>query len=175
MLPFLINDTIIAELFGTNLIFIYRFDRQPAAGIVNPATCFLAGHLEVMTPNGNLIGVSYSDLKAVCFVSDSGQPDLFDTHPFFDRRPKTPGLWTRFTFRDGSKVDGVLSHNLLEWPEQGYLVTPPHAGPNRQRVFIPRLALVSTDLRGVVGTSASSALGRNKALPTGARQLPMFE
>ena len=156
-------------------IFIYRFDRQPTEGIVNPATCFLDRHVEVITPNGNFIGVNYTELKALCFVSDNAQPDLFDVHQFFDRRPKAPGLWTRFTFRDGARVDGVLSHNLLEWPEHGYFVTPPHAGANRQRVFIPRLALVQTELRGVVGTSASAVEGRRKAELAVERQLPMFE
>lgn len=156
-------------------VFVYRFDRQPLEGIVNPATCFLDKQVEVITPSGNLIGVDYGELKALCFVSDNTRPDLFDVHPFFDRRPKAPGLWTRFTFRDGSKVDGVLSHNLLEWPEHGYFVTPPHAGTHRQRVFIPRLALIQTELRGVVGTSATAIGGRGKPEPSIERQLPMFE
>jgi hypothetical protein len=156
-------------------IFIYRFDRQPLEGIVNPAACFQPAHVELITPSGNFIGIPYSELKALCFVSDNRQPDLFVIHTFFDRRPKAPGLWTRFTFRDASKLDGVLSHNLLEWPENGYFVTPPHAGPHRQRVFIPRLALTQTELRGVVGTSAPALEGRRKTEPEGSRQLPMFD
>jgi hypothetical protein len=155
-------------------VFIYRFDRQPLEGIVNPGTCFQEKHVEVISPNGNLIGVTYGELKALCYVSDNAEADLFDVHAFFDRRPKAPGLWTRFTFRDGARLDGVLSHNLLEWPEQGYFVTPPHAGTQRQRVFIPRLALTNTELRGVVGTSAAKVGGRRQAEPVD-RQLPMFE
>lgn len=121
------------------------------------------------------MGVAYAELKALCFVSDNASSDLFDVHQFFDRRPKAPGLWTRFTFRDGSKLDGVLSHNLLEWPEHGYFVIPPHAGTHRQRVFIPRLALIQTELRGVVGTSALLVEGRRRQESGGDRQLPMFE
>jgi len=156
-------------------IFIYRFDRQPVEGIVNPATCFLETLVEVISTSGTLIGVPYADLKALCFVSDHTQSDLFEAHPFFERRPKAPGLWTRFSFRDGSKLDGVLSHNLLEWPEHGYFITPPYAGAQRQKVFIPRLALTQTELRGVVGTSAVSLDGRRKSDQTADRQLPMFE
>jgi len=156
-------------------IFIYRFDRQPLEGVVNPITCFLETQVEVITTNGTLIGVTYTELKALCFVSDHAQPDLFDAHPFFERRPKVPGLWTRFTFRDGAKLDGILPHNLLEWPEHGYFVTPPHAGAHRQRVFIPRQALTQTELRGVVGTSALSAEGRRKGEAPPERQIPMFE
>ncbi len=129
----------------------------------------------MITTSGTFIGVGYNEMKALCFVSDNAQANLFDVHPFFERRPKAPGLWTRFTFRDGAKLDGILSHNLLEWPENGYFVTPPHAGTQRQRVFIPRLALIHTELRGVVGTSGASGDGRRKDLTIVERQLPMFE
>ncbi len=142
---------------------------------MNPGACFLAAEVEVITAQGNFIGIKYGELKALCFVSENAQPDLFDQHQLFERRPKAPGLWTRFTFRDGSKLDGVLSHNLLEWPEHGYFATPPHAGTQRQRVFIPRLALIQTELRGVVGTSAAVIEGRRKREPVIERQLPMFE
>ena len=141
--------------------------------IVNPVSCLTDKMVEVMTPEGTLLGVSYQELKAMCFVTEAAKPDLFEAHPFFERRPKAPGLWTRFTFRDGSRLDGVLSHNLLDWPEHGYYVTPPFAGPLRQRVFIPRRALTHTELRGVVGTSAAVAMGRRKAEEP--RQLPMFD
>ena len=144
-------------------------------GVVNPATCFLADQVEIITTQVNFVGVKYGELKAICFVSDNAPPDLFDIHQFFERRPKVPGLWTRFTFRYVSKLDGILSHNLLEWPENGYFITPPHAGTHRQRVFIPRQALLQTELRGVVGTSAISAEGRRKTESPRELQLPMFE
>ncbi len=156
-------------------IFIYRFDRQPLEGVVNPMACFLDKEVEMITTQGAFIAIAYSEIKALCFVSEHAQPDLFDVHPFFERRPKAPGLWTRFTFRDGAKMDGVLSHNLLEWPERGYFVTPPHAGTHRQRVFIPRQALIQTELRGVVGTSAGQVEGRLKSPQPAARQIPMFD
>ena len=154
---------------------LYRFDRQPADGIVQPASCFSEHHLEVISLEGNLQNVPFTDLKAMCFVSEAGQADLFTAHKHFDRRPKAPGLWTRFTFRDGDVLDGVLSHNLLEWPAAGYLVTPPHAGANRQRAFLPRAALVATELRGVVGTSAPALQSRRKSDSPQEAQLRMFD
>jgi hypothetical protein len=155
-------------------VFLYRFDRLPVEGVVNPATFLQDAHVEVITANGNLIGATYNDLKALCFVSDSAHPDLFETHTIFERRPKVPGLWTRFSFRDGSTLDGVLSHDLLEWPDQGYFLIPPYAGTSRQRVFIPRLAITRTELRGLVGRAAHAA-PRARSQPEPHRQLPMFE
>jgi hypothetical protein len=142
-------------------------------GIVNPATCLLDAHVEVLTTNGNLIGVSYGELKAFCYISENAEPHLFDEYTSFERRPKSPGLWARFVFRDSSKLEGLLSRNLVDWPQHGYFVTPPHAGTNRQRVFIPRLALSETEMLGVVGKP--SATGRRKAAVVLEQQLPMFE
>lgn len=155
---------------------LYRFDRQPLEGIVNPGAYLLEDHIELITLNGALQNAKYGEFKALCFVSEAGQPDLFTQHNLFERRPKVPGLWTRFSFRDGDKLDGILSHNLLEWPQMGYFITPPRSGATRQRVFVPRAALVGTELRGVVGTSvAGAALRKRPALASDDGQLTMFD
>lgn len=157
-------------------VVLYRFDRQPLEGIVNPGAYLLEDRVELITLGGTLHSSLYTELKALCFVSESGQQDLFTDHNLFERRPKVPGLWTRFSFRDGDKLDGILSHNLLEWPAMGYLITPPRSGASRQRVFIPRAALLGTELRGVVGTSvAASALRKRTATGRDQDQLTMFD
>jgi len=157
-------------------IILYRFDRQPVEGIVNPGAYLLGQGVEFITLDGNLHQVPYGELKALCFASESGKPDLFGDHNLFERRPKVPGLWTRFTLRDGDRLDGILSHNLLDWPAQGYLITPPRAGGARQRVFLARAAVTGTELRGVVGAPTSSGLARAKGkLPDKMSQLNMFE
>jgi hypothetical protein len=87
-----------------------------------------------------------------------------------------PGLWTRFLFRDGDRLDGILPPNLLEWPKEGYMITPPKSGASRQRVFIPRAAILGTELRGVVGSSAPGHARRRKEEPRSPEdQLRMFE
>ena len=154
---------------------LYRFDRQPLEGIVNPSGYLQEHHVELITPNGTLQSVQYGDLKALCFVSESGAADLFTEHSLFERRPKVPGLWTRFSFRDGDRLDGILSHNLLDWPQMGYFITPPRAGAARQRVFIPRAAVTKTELRGVVGTSPAAAGRRRSGAGRYEGQLKMFD
>jgi len=157
-------------------VVVYRFDRQPLEGVINPSAYLLDNHLELITLQGNLQMVPYVEIKAVCFVSEAGEADLFTEHNLFERRPKVPGLWTRFTFRDGDRLDGILSHNLLDWPERGYSITPAGSGAKRQRVFVPRTAVVSTELRGVVGGSLMGLAQREKkgAVSAGG-QLSMFD
>ncbi len=131
--------------------------------------------MELITVNGILQSTPYPELKALCFISESAGNDLFTEHKLFERRPKVPGLWTRFTFRDGDRLDGILSHNLLEWPEAGYFVTPPRAGAGRQRVFIPRAALIGTELRGVVGRSTIARKQHEAEKAEQQNQLSMFD
>ena len=157
-------------------VILYRFDRQPLEGFINPSAYLLDNRIELITLTGNLQTIPYTEVKAVCFVSEAGEADLFTDHSVFERRPKVPGLWTRFTFRDGDRLDGILSHNLLDWPEPGYIITPPRAGATRQRVFVPRAALVSTELRGVVGSSTVAAGGRKKKTAiTAGGQMSIFD
>ena len=140
-----------------------------------PGVYLLGDHVELITVDGNLQKILYTDAKALCFASEPGAFDLFSDHPLFERRPKAPGLWTRFTFRDGDRLDGILSHNLLEWPVAGYLITPPRSAAQRQRVFLPRAALVRTELRGVVGRSRIAADHREIAREAPQTQLTMFD
>ena len=150
-------------------IVLYRFDRQPVEGIINPAAYLLPQGIELITVSGSIQLINYREAKALCFVLDFGTADLFQHHRFFERRPRVVGLWTRFTFLDGDQLDGILPHNLLEWPEQGYLAVPPRASGSRQKVFVPREALKGTELRGVVGATGT----RQKRKP-GEHQLEMF-
>jgi hypothetical protein len=153
---------------------LYRFDRQPLEGFVNPHAYLRDHDLEIMTLAGAVQVSSYLDVKALCFASERAPNDLFTTHNLFERRPKVPGLWTRFTFRDNDQLDGILSHNLLEWPNPGFFLTPPRAGATRQRVFVPKEAVNRTEIMGVVGTSVLRAArpAKRKSVED---QLKMFD
>ena len=154
---------------------LYRFERQPLEGIISPGAYLGDVGIELMSLEGTLLVYAYPDVKALCFVHESGDPRLFSHHKLFERRPRVPGLWTRFTLLDGDQLDGILPHSLLEWPSQGYTITPPHAGGLRQRVFIPRVAVKATELRGVVGVSvAGGGQRRPKGQPAPDDQLNMF-
>jgi hypothetical protein len=128
----------------------------------------------MITRDGNLQTVGYGEFKALCFAAENAPADLFNSHNLFERRPKTQGLWARFTFCDGDVLDGLLPHNLLDWPAAGYLIVPPKAGAARQRVFIPRPALRNTEMKGVVGNMAGKRKQGHSA-EVDRSQLTMFD
>ncbi len=156
-------------------LILYRFDRQPSEALVHADAFLLATGVELMTTDGNLQLIDYKDVKALCFSSEGAQPDLFQEPATFDRRPKTPGLWTSFKLRDGDILEGVLPHNLLEWPIQGYLLIPPRSSAYRQRVFLPRQAVAETVLRGTVGNKPLAKTSKSSTPPNDRRQLSMFD
>lgn len=158
----------------TKRVLVYRFDRQPIEAVVNQNEYLRESHTELMTAGGNLQKIAYGEVKAICFAKEPGRSDLFTEENLFERRPKQPGLWSRFVFRDGDLLDGILPHNLLDWPPQGYLFTPPRAGLTRQIVFVPREALSETRLMGVVGVPAhEKRKPRTQRPPVG--QLSIFD
>lgn len=131
--------------------------------------------IELMTRDGNIQVIDYKDVKAICFGAEGAPSDLFTVQSVFERRPKTPGLWASFKLRDGDMLEGVLPHNLIEWPEMGYLFTPPHSSAYRQRVFVPRQAVSETVLLGTVGKGgAAKPVPKGKTKPE-ERQLTMFD
>ena len=84
---------------------------------------------------------------------------------------------TGYTWYDGNNRDlleGLLPLKVVEWPPAGYLLTPPRAGAGRQRVFLPRIAVLSIDLLGLIG-AAKSGLPAKKTVPPDLDQLKMFD
>lgn len=131
-------------------VLVRRFGLESVAGIVNPQTFLQPLHLELLRPDGAYLAIPYSEVKTVSFVRDlDASPD--PTRMFLTR-PKQDGLWVRMVLRDGEIQDGVLPNNLLAWELQGYTVTPPESDSNNQRVFVPREALRSIQVLGVVGS-----------------------
>jgi hypothetical protein len=156
-------------------VILYRFDRLPADAFLNPLEYLQADHVELITVSGSFERIPYAEIKALCFGTEQTAADLFRRDNVFDRRPKMPGLWTRFTFRDADFLEGVLPRNLNDWPVQGFLLVPPKAGVERQRVFIPRTAIVGTDLMGVIGAASSKSAPSRSTKHPSRTQIGMFD
>jgi len=152
-------------------VVVHRFDRQPLAGYVNPASYLLDGGIELLSQEGTLLQAPYEEVKVVCFVRDFEGPGPSAEKRLFTSRPKTEGLWVRLRFRDGEFLDGLLANNLLQVEARGFTLIPPDPSSNNPRLFIPRTAL--TDLRVISVVGGSSR--RIAAEPTPKDQLGLFE
>ncbi len=155
-------------------VLVTRFDREPLQGFVQTPGGFEAGALELLTPEGILIQVPYSETKAVCFVRDFDNAEAWKKHRSFAARPKTSGLWVQLRFRDGDTLEGLIPNNLLQVEPAGYSVIPPDPTFQNQRVFVPKEALESVQVMGVIGSPL-----RRRVKPAAAKdrddQLKMFD
>ena len=149
---------------------IRRFDREALAGYVNPLTYQQAAGIELLSAEGNVAIVPYAEIKTVSFVRDFGMGDE-STRLVFNTRPKMEGLWISFQFRDGEVMEGVMPNNLLPFDPHGFTVIPPDPYSNHQRVFVPRSALESVQVLGVVG----SPLKKRKPKTPAKEQIGLFD
>jgi len=156
----------------TKQAIVERFEKESVSGYVNPVSFLQPAGIEMLSAQGNMITLPYAEIKIVSFVRDfqaenTGEPE----RRVFLTRPKMDGLWVRLAFRDGDIMEGVLPNNLLQLEHYGFTVIPPDSYSNRQRVFIPRAALRSVEVLGVVG----SPLTKRKAKPAAKEQIGLFE
>ena len=154
----------------TKKAIIRRFDREPLTGYINSISYLQLTGIELLSAQGNITTVPYGEIKTVSFVRD------FDTaeesgRRVFNSRPKMEGLWMSFQFRDGEVMEGVMPNNLLPVEPHGFTVIPPDPYSNQQRVFIPRTALRSVEVLGVVG----SPLKRRKPKAPAKQQIGLFD
>jgi hypothetical protein len=147
-----------------------RFDREPLSGYVNPVSFLQPDGVEMLTVEGNVASVPYSEIKTIAFVRDFTPPDQPDRR-VFNTRPKTEGLWVILQFRDGDALEGIMPNNLLQVERYGFTIIPPDPASNQQRVFAPREALRAVEVLGVVG----SPLNRRKTKPAAKEQIGLFD
>ena len=149
---------------------IRRFEKESLAGYVNPISYLQITGIELLSAQGNVSIVPYGEIKMVTFVRDLESAEE-PGRQVFQNRPKMEGLWVSFQYRDGEVMEGVMPNNLLQIETHGFTLIPPDPFGNTQRVFIPRMALRSVQVLGVVG----SPLRKRKAKPVPKEQIGLFE
>jgi hypothetical protein len=149
---------------------IRRFQRENLAGFVNPAAYLQSGGIELLSADGQVTIIPYDEVKTVSFVREFDSPGEPERQ-LFQTRPKMAGLWLSFKFRDNEVMEGILPNNLLHIEPHGFVVVPPDPYGNRQRIFVPRTAVLSVEVLGVVG----SPLKKRKAKPVSSGQIGLFD
>ena len=149
---------------------IRRFQKESLAGYVNPTSYLQPAGVDLLSPLGNISTVPYEEIKTISFVRDfEGAGDA--GRQTFNTRPKMEGLWVSLQFRDGEVMEGIMPNNLLQLEPYGCTVIPPDPYSNQQRVFIPRAAVQSVEVLGVVG----SPLKKRKAITVPKEQIGLFD
>jgi hypothetical protein len=154
----------------TKKALIRRFHRETVAGWLNPLTFLQNEGVELLSADGQVSILPYSEIRTVSFVRDFDLPEEHE-RDIFQTRPKMAGLWVRLRFRDGEAMEGILPNNLLQIELHGFVVVPPDPYGNRQRVFVPRAALIGVEVLGVVG----SPLKKRKPKADSAEQIGLFD
>ena len=133
-------------------VLIARFERETVRGFVQTPGGFGSDSIELLTPEGSILQVSYSETKAVCFVRDFEGGETWREQRSFAARPKSPGLWVRLAFRDGDSIEGMIPNNLMQVEPAGFSIIPPDPTFQNQRIFVPRAALADVQVLGVIGS-----------------------
>ena len=149
-------------------VVVRKADRDSVNGYVAPSNFVVDGKLELLNTTGNVVAIDLRDIKAVYFVREFSDSDVF-TRKTFTTRPRTEGLWVRLKFKDNEVIEGILPNDLTQNPPEGFLMNPPDLRSNTQRVFVPRTALTSVTVLAVIG----AARRRRKVSDT--RQVRMFD
>jgi len=152
-------------------VLVVRFDRETLAGFVQMPGGLEGQRLELLQPGGSLVEVPLSETKLVCFIRDFDGGESWREHRAFATRPKSAGLWLRFAFRDGDWLEGIAPNDLLLTDNAGFQAIPPDPTFQNQRFFVPRAALTSVQVLGVIG----SPLRRRPVKKAAEGQLKMFE
>ena len=152
-------------------VLVLRFDRETLPGFVSPQSWLQPQGVELLSASGSVAVIPYAEIRFICFVRDFDQGEPRRELRTFSSRPKTTGLWLRLQFRDGEIMDGVMSNNLLQMEPQGFTFIPPDPGYQNQKVFVPKTAVASIQVLGVVGSALKSRRGR----PAPKEQLEMFD
>jgi len=152
-------------------VLVARFERPPLEGFVQGAE-FSGDAFDLLRPDGSLVHVAFAETKAICFVRDFEGRETWRENRAFLNRPKSPGIWVRFVFRDGDSIEGTAPNDLMLMEPAGFSIAPPDPTFQNQRIFVPRGALRAVEVLGVIG----SPLKRRTAKKPGVaeEQMKMF-
>jgi hypothetical protein len=148
-------------------VIVRKLDRDSMHGYV-AANFIVDGKVEILNTSGNAVAIDLKDIKGIYFVREFGDSESV-TRKTFAGRPRTEGLWVRLEFRDKDMLEGMMPNDLAQLTPEGYFVNPPDTRANTQRVFVPRSALTSLTVLGVIGGPQAR---RRKA--EDARQVTLF-
>ena len=147
---------------------VYRFDRELLAGFVDSANPFEGNQVQFLNRGGVVQNIPLEQVKLVCFVRDWIEGPAWSRNQY-SVRPRQQGLWIRIRFQDGESLEATMPNNLAALDPFAFTVCPPDTIVGVQRILVPRQAIESFEILGVIG----SPLKRSKTVAQ--NQLSMFD
>ncbi len=144
-------------------VIVRKFSRDWFAGYAGTSFAQEAGELEILDLTGKVLRIGWDQVKWVCFVRDlpSGEqvnPERL-IHKKFAIRPRTAGVWLRMTLTDGDEIEGLAANDRSLLDGAGLLLTPPDTRSNTQRIYLPRQAIQTLEIVGLIGGRHRAAAG----------------
>jgi|SRR5579863_1727798 len=138
-------------------VIVRKFSRDWHAGYAGVGFGQDSAELEILDLAGKVLRIGWDQVKWVCYVrdlpgSDSTNPERL-LHKRFAIRPRTAGVWLRMTLTDGDELEGLAANDRTLLEGAGLLLTPPDTRSNTQRVYIPRLAIQTLEVVGLIGAA----------------------
>lgn len=151
-------------------VIVRKLDRDSLHRYVAPTSFVVDGRLELLNTSGKVVTVDLNEIKGVYFVRDFNESESV-SRKTFAARPRSEGLWVRLKFMDNDVLEGMMPNELTQLAAEGFLIIPPDTRANTQRIFVPRTALTSMNVLGVIGGPQAR---RRKAAAPDSGQVPMF-
>ncbi len=146
---------------GRKPVIVRKFSRDWTAGYARPYFGQDAPELEILDLSGKVLQIPWSAVKWVCYVrdlpsstGDQSNPERL-LHKRFAVRPRTAGLWLRMTLADGDELEGLAANDRSLVDGAGLLLTPPDMRSNTQRIYVPRPAIQTLEVVGLIGAPAA--------------------
>ena len=111
-------------------------------------------------------------MKWVCYVRDfpaassggeGNNPERL-LHKRFSIRPRMAGVWLRMKLTDGEELEGLAANDRSLIEGAGVLLTPPDTRSNTQRIYVPRTAIETLEVVGLIGAATRKGAGARRAV-----------
>jgi len=159
-------------------VVVRKLDKGLVKGFVEPSEFLTAESIELLDLEGHLVSLPLDQIKGVYFVREFDGLPAHQERKVFKSRPRLNGLWIRMGFKDAEVLDGLISENLLELDSRGYSVALPDVNSNNLKIFVPRSALASLEVLGVISNGSRrnppSASSKEAKPETLSRQITLF-
>lgn len=138
-------------------VIVRKFSRDWCAGYAGVSFGHNAAELEILDLSGKVLRIGWDQVKWVCYVRDlpngeQANPERL-IHKKFAIRPRTAGVWLRMTLTDGEELEGLAANDRTLLEGAGLLLTPPDTRSNTQRIYLPRQAIETLEVVGLIGAA----------------------